>query len=171
MKLRQLMLLSVWVFGALRCVQAEEHVQRVSVCSIQESPEKFLNVRVEVRALIFFGIEFGHIGEGKCVFGYALGSDYQTFGDRFSAKQDAQWNLMIELLGKSNCASNVSVVRAKIKGTVVRVPATGTIPENEMPLELVIQSVSEVSPVPLRCTPRSASSTDTLDHENGHVPR
>jgi hypothetical protein len=153
MKFKHLMLLSVWIFGALRCVQAEKAVQRVSVCSLQENAEKFLNATIEVRALIFGGIEYPRIEEGKCSFRFAGGDDYQTFGDRFRVKHNAQWDLMKKLLGTTNCASNLRVVRAKIRGTVVRVPAAGTIPENEMPMELVIQSVSEVSIVPIRCTP------------------
>jgi hypothetical protein len=86
-------------------------------------------------------------------------------------KHDGQWALMWKLLRTpppNNCSVNTRIVRARIKGTVERVPATGTIPEDEMGLEIVIQSASEVGHVPIRCSPSDADSTDTLDHELGH---
>jgi hypothetical protein len=134
-------------------------VKHTTVCSIEENSKKFLNAKVEVNALILAGIEYPSLKEGRCSFPYERGDDYQTLGNRFPIEHDSQWSLMRELLGTTNCASNVRVVRARIKGTVIRAPARGTIPANEMPLELVIQSVSEVSRVPISCTPPESPLT------------
>jgi hypothetical protein len=60
---------------------------------------------------------------------------------------------MREILGRTNCANNARAVRAKITGKVVRIPATGTIPPNEMGLELVIEAVADVSRVLIKCKP------------------
>lgn len=150
----------------------------MSLCSLQEKPERFLNSEVELEALIFAGVEYPRLTAGQCSFRYARGDDYQTLGDRFPVKHNAQWKLLKELLGTTSCASNVRVAKAKIKGTIIRVPATGTVPPNEMPLELVIQSVSEVERVPANCTPPASppisqakpnSSKSTLAHESHHV--
>lgn len=146
--------------------------QRTSVCSLQDNPEKFLNSEVEVQASVFAGVEYPRITDGKCSFRFAYGDDYQTFGDRFPTTHDNQWRLLKELLSTTECASNVRVAKATIKGTVVRVPATGTIPQKEMPLELVIQSVSDVSRVPVKCTPRAAYVPESLFQEEGsHDPK
>ena len=147
----------------------------ISLCSLQADPEKYLNSEVQVETLVFAGIENPHLTEGKCSFRYALGDDYQVFGERFPVKHDDDWKLLQELLGKSDCASNVRTARAKITGTIIRVPATGTTPPNEMPLELVIQSVSGVQRVPVNCTPPRSSSIvpdaaqSSLLHESGHI--
>jgi hypothetical protein len=133
---------------------------------------------VQVQAMIIAGIENPHLTEGKCWFRFVRGDDYQDLGDRFPATQNEQWMLLLKLLRVSECASNIRVARAKIKGTIIRVPATGTIPPNEMPLELVIQSVSEVERVPVNCTPPASLpnssampsfSQNTLVHESSHV--
>lgn len=130
--------------------------QRTSLCSLQDSPEKFLNSKVEVEASVFAGVEYPRITDGECSFRFAYGDDYQTFGGRFPATRNDQWKLLKKLLSETECASNVRVAKAKIQGTVVRVPATGTVPPKEMPFELIIQSVSDVSRVPVKCTPRAA---------------
>lgn len=139
----------------------------MSLCSIQKNPESFLHAHVEVRASIFAGA--GHSGqllEGKCSFRDARGDDYQTFGHRFRVRHDAQWALMSKLLStpQPNCSVNVRIIRAKIKGIVERVPATGTIPEDEMGLEIVILSVSEVVDVPLNCAPSDAHDDSPSQH-------
>jgi hypothetical protein len=112
--------------------------------------------------LIIEGGEYGVIRDGKCLFSIARGDDHQTFGNRFPVKHDSQWDLMEKLLATTRCANNVRVVRARIRGTVIRKPTTGTIPEDEMPPELVIQSVSEVSQVPVKCRPRKGSSPEVF---------
>ena len=161
MSFGRLFLLAAIILGALNSIRAEQNLQRVSFCTMQKNPESFLHTKVEVRAIIFMGFEMGYIKDEKCLFHFAFGDDYQTFGDRFPVKHDAQWDLMKKLLGTTECASNVRVAKATIKGIVIRVPATGTIPPDEMPLELVIQSVSKVVHVPIRCTPSRAHSGDT----------
>jgi hypothetical protein len=128
--------------------------QRPSLRSLQASPEKLLNLKIEVPASIFAGVEYPRITDEKCSFRFAYGNDYQTFGDRFPIKDDDQWKLLKEVLRTTDCASNVRVAEATITGTVARVPATGTIPQKEMPFELVIQSASHVLRVPVKCTPR-----------------
>ncbi len=144
------------IFSFCGIVQAQ--TERTSVCALQENAEKFLNSSVEVKGLIFAGVEYPRINNESCSFRFARGDDYQTFGGRFPIRRNAQWKLLEKLLGTTECASNVRVVSARIQGTVTRVPATGTIPADEMPLELVIQSVSEVSPVPIKCTPKNDSA-------------
>ncbi len=59
---------------------------------------------------------------------------------------------------------NARIVRAKIKGIVEREPPTGTIPEDEMRLEIVILSVSEVVHVPLNCAPSDAHDDSPSQH-------
>ncbi len=140
---------------------------KTSLCALQANPDKFLNSEVQVEALVFAGIENPHLAspEGKCWFNYARGDDYQSFGKRFPVRRDSDWKLLDELLGKSDCASNIRVAKAKIRGTIIRAPATGTTPPEEMPFELVIQSVSEVARVPTKCTPPGAHSPETSRHE------
>jgi hypothetical protein len=75
MKLRSLLLLSVCIFGALHCTQAEPSVHRVSICSLQENPGQFLNAKIEVRAFIYAGVEYPRLWEGKCSFRFARGND------------------------------------------------------------------------------------------------
>lgn len=123
---------------------------RVSMCSLQRTPERFVNSEVEVRALIFAG-EYPRIKSNRCTFLYTMGNDYQILESRFPIKDDDQWELLRKLLDTRECASNMRVAKARIVGTIVRVPATGTIPANEMPFELIIQSVSEVEHVPVNC--------------------
>lgn len=129
----------------------------ISLCALQQNPARFLNSKVEVEALVFAGIENPHLAHGKCSFPYALGDDYQVFGERFPVEHDEDWKLLKVLLGKSNCASNVRIAKARITGTIIRVPATGTIEPYRMPLELVVQSVSSVERVPVKCSPRGGS--------------
>lgn len=170
MSVRRFLLLLAAILGACLSLQAEGNTPRVSLCSIQENPEGFLHVRIDLQAQIFVGNEIGQIKEGKCSFRFAVGDDYQTFGHRFRVKHDAQWALMMKLLGAPlDCRMNARIIKARIRGTVIRVPATGTIPENEMPLEIVIQSVAEVEHVPIKCSTSDAHSTDTLLHESGHA--
>jgi len=102
--------------------------QSASVCAPEENSQKFLNAKVEVRALIVEGFEHvALIKDGRCSFLFAGGDDYQTFGRRFHVKHNAQWRLMEEILAGTNCGTNIRVVRARIRGTVIRIPATGTI--------------------------------------------
>jgi hypothetical protein len=174
-KLNRFLVLSCTLIGLCNCSWAG--TVHVSLCSLQEKPERFLNSEVElVEALIFAGGEYPRITAGQCSFRYAYGDDYQTLGDRFPVKHNGEWKLLKELLGTTGCASNVRVAKAKIKGTIIRVPATGTVPSNEMPLELVIQSVSEVERVPVDCTPpasppssQAKPASSTLAHESGHI--
>jgi hypothetical protein len=147
------LLLSLIIFSMHSPLWAR--TQRPSLCSLQGSPEKFLNLRVEVQVSIFAGVEYPRIADEQCSFRFAYGDDYQTFGDRFPIKDDDQWKLPKELLSKTECASNVRVAKATITGTLVRVPATGTIPQEEMPFELIIQSASDGLRVPVKCTPRA----------------
>lgn len=159
MTAKQLILTSVCILGVLCSLRAEQPVQPVSVCSLRDNAKKLLDTQIEVRALIFEGfLEAAFIKDGKCLFPFDGGDNYVAFGDRFPVKHDSQWDLMEKLLATTRCANNVRVVRARIRGTVIRKPATGTIPQNEMPPELVIQSVSEVSQVPVKCRPRGGSS-------------
>ena len=146
------------------CNDALAQTAETPLCALQTNPEGFLNSTVQVEALVFAGIENPHLAnpEGKCWFNYAMGSDYQSFGKRFPVKHDSEWKLLNELLGKSDCASNIRVAKAKIRGTIIRVPATGTIPPEKMPFELVIQSVSEVTRAPVKCTPRTTLHPGTL---------
>jgi hypothetical protein len=160
-------LLSLLFTGLLICNNLWAQTARISLCALQKNPERFLNSKVEVEALVFAGLENAHLTEGKCWFRYATGDDYQEFGKRFPIKDDDHWKLLQQVLSKTECASNVRVAKAKIKGTVTRVPATGTIPENEMPMELVIQSVSEVSRVPIKCTPRNGREMPRDRKANG----
>lgn len=173
MSLRYALLLSAIILVSSHGVWAEQNVQRVSLCSIQRNPESFLHAHVEVRASIFVGA--GHSGElldGKCSFLVAQGDDYQTFGHRFHVRHDAQWALMSKLLSTPpphNCPVNARIVRATIKGIVERIPATGTIPEAEMGLHVVILSVSGVQPVPIKCDPPNAYFSDPSVHKGGRA--
>jgi len=139
------------------CNGAFAQTARISLCALQRNPEKFLNSKIEVKALVFAGLENSFLRAGKCSFRYAAGDDYQDFGSRFPVKNDEEWKLLNELLHTTNCASNVRAAKAKISGTVIRFPATGTIRPDEMPLELVIQSVSDVERVPVKCRPKAGS--------------
>lgn len=120
---KQLLLLPIMFCGMCHGLWAQE-LQRVMLSSLQENPRKFLNVKVEVTALIFEGVEYPRLREGKCSFRFANGDDYQAFGDRFLVRDDDQWKSMKQVLGTTECASNVRVAKAKIVGTVIRVPAT-----------------------------------------------
>ena len=151
MSFLRFLLLPTLIFGVSCNLWAK--TRHISVCTLQENPEKFLNSKVEVEALIFEGVHSPRITQGKCAFRFAGGDDYQTFGNRFPVKNDDQWKLMKKILSTTECASNVRVAKARIRGTVIRVPATWGIPENEMPFELVIQSVSGVTRVPIKCPP------------------
>jgi hypothetical protein len=163
MRAKQFMSTSVCILSVLCSLQAQQPVEHVSVCTLRDNAEKLLGAHVEVRALIFAGIlEAAPIRDGGCSFEYARGDNYVAFGNRFPVKHDSQWDLMEKLLATSRCADNLRVVRARIRGTVIRKPATGTIPQNEMPPELVIQSVSEVSQVPVKCRPRNGSSPEVF---------
>jgi len=163
---RYLLLLFV-IFGI--CNSSWAQATHVSLCALQENPEKFLNSKVQVEVLIYAGVEYPRLTAGECSFRFARGDNYQLFGDRFQVSQDEQWKLLTKLLSVSECASNVRVAKALVEGTVIRVPATGTRLPNEMPMELVIQAVSEVSHVPTKCTPPNTQSTGTLVHEGSHA--
>ena len=169
MNLPRFFLLLALVLGMSYSSWAAEKAQAVSLCSIQKNPERFLHEGVEVRAVIFAGLEIDQLQEGRCLFRVAYGDDYQTFGDRFHVNHNAQWDLMRKLLKTpNNCSGKARFIKAKIRGSVEHVPAIVGIPENEMPFELVIQSVSEVEQAPVVCTPPTTPSADTLLHESGH---
>jgi hypothetical protein len=104
---------------------------------------------------MFVGGEYPNIMWGQCSFRYANGDDYQTFGNSYPARTDRQWKLMKTLLSTPECGANVRLVKATVTGTVVMVPSSGKIAPNEMPLELVIQSVSDVSHVRIKCIIKS----------------
>jgi len=125
----------------------------VSVCTLQRNSQKLLGVEVEVSGILHVGDgHFGSIEDVKCRFRFAWGDDSQTFAAHYPIEHDTQWDLMKEALSKPACAHlNTRLVKGKFRGTLVRVPSTGTIPPNEMPIELVIQSVSEVDRVPVQC--------------------
>ncbi len=167
MRVSKLLLVSVCILNALPRLRAEPPVEHISVCTLQDNAERYQGEEIEVRALIFAGLEYSFVKEGNCSFSYVRGDNYQAFGNRFRVKHDAQWKRLMRLLGTTNCGLNVRVAEAKIVGTVIRTPATGTIPPEEMPLELVIQSVSEVSRVPTRCGPGDTPARESFLHETG----
>jgi len=124
----------------------------VTTCELQRNAANYLNAVVEVRSMIVVGNGHAAFIHGEnCKFPFAFGDDYQTFGNQFQAKKDVQWKKMRQTLNHTECANNIRAVDGRLQGTVIRVPATGTIPADEMGLELVIQSVFEVEPVPVKC--------------------
>jgi hypothetical protein len=127
------------------------HARPVTICSLGEDGAKLLNSSVEFQTTIVLGSGYPLLREGDCVFGFAFGDDYQTFGDRFPARQNAQWRLMRKIFATPTCAPHARAVKGKFRGTVIRTPPTGTIPPDEMPLEVVIQSVSRVENAIKRC--------------------
>jgi hypothetical protein len=168
---RYALLLSFIILGASCAVCAEQSGKRVSLCSIQQTPQSYLHTIVEVRASIFIG-GASQLEEGKCSFLFAFGDDYQMLGRRFRVKHDAQWAQMQKHLRTpppSNCSVNARIVRANIKGIVERIPATGTISEAEMGLHVVMLSVSGVQPVPTNCDPPNAHFSDPSVHEGGRA--
>jgi hypothetical protein len=123
-----------------------------TICSLASQPEKFLGIEVETSAVLVAGTEYSSIVDGNCSFRFARGDDYQTFGDLYPIEHDTQWDLMLDAVAKAPCEHlSKRLVKAKFRGHVIRVPATGTIPQDQMPLELVIQSVSEVERLPVQC--------------------
>jgi hypothetical protein len=164
--------LLVLVLGKSYSSLAAQNAQAVSLCSIQKNPESFLHTRVEVDAVIFAGLEVDQLQEGKCLFRVAYGDDYQTFGNRFRVKHDSQWDLMRRLLKTPNkCRGNARLIKARMQGTVERVPPTGGTPESEMPLEFVITSVSQVQPAPIDCGSSNAERSGTLVDTAGHAAK
>ena len=147
--------------GGLVGTRAEGEVKKTSVCAIEENPESFLHAKVEFGAVLRVGSEYPSINDGRCLFRFAFGDDYQTFGDRFATKKNGQWRLMRSLIVNSNnkndCPFFVRIVRARFRGVVERVPA-GTSPESDMPLEIIILSVSQVEAVPIECSNSSKSN-------------
>jgi hypothetical protein len=124
----------------------------VTTCELQENAANYLNAVVEVRSMIIVGSGHAAFIRGEnCKFLFAFGDDYQTFGSQFPARKDVQWKKMRQTLSHTECANNIRAVRGRLQGTVIHVPATGTIPPDEMGLELVIQSISDVEPVPIKC--------------------
>lgn len=159
---RYALLLSFFIVSASCAMCAGQNDKHLSLCPIQQSPQSYLHRTVEVQASIFIG-GASQLEEGKCSFLFAFGDDYQTLGRRFRVKHDAQWVRMQKLLRTpppSNCSVNARIVRANIKGIVQRIPATGTIPEAEMGLHIVILSVSGVEPVPVKCDPPNTHSSN-----------
>lgn len=124
---------------------------QVTICSLEDSGPTLLNSTVEFQTIIVLGSEYPLLREGDCTFRFAFGDDYQTYGDRFPAKRNAQWRLMRKIFRTPICAPTARAVKGKWRGTVTREPATGTIPPDEMPIEVVIQSVSGVQNAIKRC--------------------
>jgi hypothetical protein len=141
--------------GFSLCVHAEGAVKKVSICDIEKNPNAFVHTNVEILIELRLGGEHPLLRDGQCVLNFAFGDDYQTYGNRFSAKQNAQWRLMRSLLvnsnNKNNCPFFVRIIKASFRGVVEREPATGTIPPDEMPYEIIFRSVSQVEAVPIRC--------------------
>ncbi len=166
MSLRYALLLSAIILVSSNGAWAEQGTRDASLCSIQKNPGSFLHAHVEVRASIFIGAR-SQLEDGKCSFLFAFGDDYQTLGHRFHVKHNAQWALMWKLLRTPpppNCAVNARIVRANIKGIVEREPAKNAIPADEMGLQIVILSVSEVEHVPLNCAPSDAHEDSPSQH-------
>jgi hypothetical protein len=167
MRIRKLlMFFSMLLLSAFSCAKGEQRFHRVSLCAISENPKRFLHSDVEVHALLIVTFEASHLKEGTCSFRYAFGDDYQTFGHRFTVKRDDQWTLMMKYLNSpTNSSLNVRIIKARIRGTVARMPATGVVPENEMPFEIVIQSVYEVENLPISLSPASVPSPNPSSPE------
>ena len=137
-----LLLLSALVFS--NYAGATTSAQSISVCTLQENGARFLNMTIEVHGWLIEGGEYPLIHNRKCSFRYAYASN-PMFGGRYPVTHDVQWVQMRHFLSKPNCPpSNIRMVSAKVTGIVVRMPATGKITENEMPLELIVQAASEV---------------------------
>ena len=154
MKCTRLLLLLVISFVLHRTAQAKQTLTHVSVCTVQINPKSLLGKKIEFSGPIVIGPEIGFIRDGDCRFRFVFGDDYQDFGKRYKPKMDAQWALMRKAFRTPNtCNVRSRFVKATIRGTVDRVPATGTIPKNEMPLQIVIQSVSNVERIDIKCTP------------------
>jgi hypothetical protein len=162
MKTASVFLLGIVAIGILTAPRAEGAVRKVSICDIQKNPESFLHTKVEIlNTLRLNNTEHNLLHEGSCVLNFAFGDDYQTFGDRYSAKKNAQWRLMRSLLinsnNKNDCPFFVRAIKARFRGVVERVPATGTIPPDEMPVEIIFRSVSHVEAIPIHCVDDSST--------------
>jgi hypothetical protein len=130
---------------------ADASVQSISVCTLQESAARFLNMTVEVHGWLIEGGEYPLIHSRKCSFRYVYASN-PTFGGRYPVTHDVQWVQMRHFLSKPTCPpSNIRAVSAKVTGIVVRMPGNWKIPKNEMPLELILQAASDVFFLPPIC--------------------
>jgi len=135
-------------------VCALEHAQQVTICSLEKHGAQLLNSSVEFQTTVVLGWEHPLLREGDCVFGIAFGDDYQTFGDRSPANRNSQWRLMRRIFATPTCAPHVRAVKGTFRGTVIRTPPPRGISPDEMPLEVVIQSVSGVENAVKRCVGR-----------------
>ena len=161
MKTASVFLFGFLAIGALNGTRAEGAVKKVTVCDLEKNPDSFLHANVEFSATLRAGSKYSRISDGACSFFFAFGDDYQTYGNRFSAKKNAQWRLMRSLLinsnNKNDCPFFVRAIKARFRGVVERVPATGTIPPDEMPVEIIFRSVSNVENVPIHCVDGSTT--------------
>ena len=135
-------------------VRAYSEPRTVTICALEQNWEHRLNQQLEIRGNIEVGGEHGLITDQGCRFLFAFGSDYQTFGNRYRATTDREWAVMWSVLHTRldpPCNFHVRVAKARMRGTLIRVPRTGTIPQDEMPPEFVIRRVYEVTEVPILC--------------------
>ena len=125
----------------------------LSVCSLQRDSQGLLGREVEVSGILREADgHYAFIQGGKCAFRFATGDDYQSFANTYPIDHDTQWELMEETLSKPVCSHiNTRLVKGKFRGRVIRVPRTGTVPQNEMTVELVIQSASDIERVDVQC--------------------
>ena len=155
MKLVLFVLLSVSVLGSFPCLPAQENTRVVSLCLLQDHPEGFLYSTVEVEGLVFAGVEYPRIISEKCSLRFAFGDDYQTFGERFPVRFDEQWTQMKKLLDTTECASNVRAAKARIRGTIIQVPATGNTLQMRCPLNWLFNQFRELSMRPRTALPQT----------------
>jgi hypothetical protein len=125
----------------------------VSVCALARDSQMSIGHEVEVSAILHVGDgHYAMIQDARCSFRFATGDDYQTFGNTYPVERDTQWELMKEALARPACSHlNTRLVKGRFKGKVIRVPRSGTIPQNEMPVELVIQAAADIAKVDVQC--------------------
>ncbi len=168
---RYALLLSFIIVGASCVVCAGQNGKRVSLCSIQQTPQSYLHTIVEVRASIFIG-GASQLEEGKCSFLFAFGDDYQTLGRRFRVKHNRQWAQMQKLLRTPPRATVPSMRELSEQlsrawwNAFLRL---ALFPRAEMGLHVVILSVSGVRPVPIKCDPPNVHFLDPVSPQGGRA--
>lgn len=162
MKTASFFLFTTLFIGVIDGSRAEAAVKQVSVCVLEENAESLLHSKVELQVDVRLGSEHPLLYDGGCSFRFAFGDDYQTYGNRFSAKKNAEWRLMRSLLinsdNKNDCPFFVRAIKARFRGVVEREPATGTIPPDEMPFEIIFRSVFHVETIPIHCVNEPTSN-------------
>lgn len=140
------------------CIPASANPRKLTICDLNSDWEHLLNKQLEIRGTIFISGEIGVITDQHCSFRFAFGDDYQTFGSRFRVKRDSQWILMRRMLTTQPTCLDGSIVKgqlrivtARMRGTLIRSPRTGTIRQDEMPPEFVIRRVYEVRQPSIAC--------------------